>query len=191
MVMQEPGAASLRRQSFWFLRHGETDWNAQNLSQGSVEVPLNARGLQQARDAAQLLAGRGISHIVSSTLSRAVVTAEIVAETIGATILFDDALREASYGVREQQPMSAWFQEWVDGIATPEGAESFVHLKRRAVLAINRALDQPAPVLVGAHGGLFRALRADMGLEPNIRTPNAQPLWCVPTPGAWTLTPAA
>lgn len=26
---------------FWYLRHGETDWNARNLSQGNVDVPLN------------------------------------------------------------------------------------------------------------------------------------------------------
>ena len=47
-----------------------------------------------------------------------------------------------------------------------------------------------APVLVVAHGALFRALRAEMGLEPNVRTPNAMPLFC--EPGApWSLTPAA
>jgi probable phosphoglycerate mutase len=58
------------------------------------------------------------------------------------------------------------------------------------VAAINRALAAPAPVLVVAHGALFRALRAEMGLEANVRTPNAMPFFCEPgTP--WTLTPAA
>jgi probable phosphoglycerate mutase len=37
---------------------------------------------------------------------------------------------------------------------------------------------------------MFRALRAEMGLEPNVRTPNATPLWCEPGRPAWTLTPA-
>jgi len=55
---------------------------------------------------------------------------------------------------------------------------------------INQALGRPAPVLVVAHGALFRALRAEMGLEPNVRTPNAVPFFCEPgTP--WTLTPAS
>ena len=44
--------------------------------------------------------------------------------------------------------------------------------------------------LIVAHGALFRALRAEMGLIANVRTPNATPLFC--QPGApWTLTPAA
>jgi probable phosphoglycerate mutase len=43
---------------------------------------------------------------------------------------------------------------------------------------------------VVAHGALFRALRAEMGLEPNVRTRNAWPMLCEPgTP--WTLTDAA
>ena len=45
------------------------------------------------------------------------------------------------------------------------------------------------PVLVVAHGALFRAIRAAMGLPANIRTPNAVPMLC--HPGApWTLQPA-
>jgi probable phosphoglycerate mutase len=59
----------------------------------------------------------------------------------------------------------------------------------RAKAALNRALAHPAPVLVVAHGALFRATRAEMGLEPNVRTPNGTPYWCEPgTP--WTLTEA-
>lgn len=44
-------------------------------------------------------------------------------------------------------------------------------------------------MLVVGHGALFRALRADMGLEPNVRTPNATPVFCEPGVPAWTLTP--
>jgi probable phosphoglycerate mutase len=183
--------ATLERLGFWFLRHGETDWNAQNLSQGNVDIPLNATGLAQARAAAAKLVGRGIATIIASPVSRARVTAEIVAEVLALPIHYDDGLREAAYGVREGQPMTEWFQQWVDGVATPEGAEPFADLRRRAVAAINRSLGQPAPVLVIAHGGLFRAVRAAMGLEPNIRTPNATPYWCEPADPHWLLTAAA
>jgi probable phosphoglycerate mutase len=181
---------TLQQTSFWFLRHGETDWNAQNLSQGAVDIPLNAKGLEQARAAALKLTGRGIAAIVSSPVPRARVTAEIVGAALALPVTFDDDLREASYGVREGQPMAEWFQEWVDGVSTPDQGEPFADLLVRAVAAINRCLAQPAPVLVVAHGGLFRAIRKTMGLEANIRTPNATPYWCQPGSPAWTLTPA-
>jgi probable phosphoglycerate mutase len=182
-------AAGLATRAFWFLRHGETDWNAQNRSQGNVDIPLNAAGLAQARVAAGLLAHRGIVTLVSSPLSRARVTAEIVAAAIGVAVSFDDGLHEAAFGVEEGQPMTAWFADWIAGVATPAEAETFAALRVRATAAINRALARPAPVLVVAHGALFRAVRAEMGLAPNVRTPNATPLFC--TPGApWTLTPA-
>ena len=51
---------------------------------------------------------------------------------------------------------------------------------------------QPPAVLVVAHGALFRSLRAAMGIEPNMRTQNAVPIFCEPPrPGAtaWTLHP--
>ena len=102
----------------------------------------------------------------------------------------EDELREVSFGVKEGHPMADWFHTWVEGDFTPEGAESFVALRARAVRAINRCLAHPAaPVLVVAHGALFRALRAEMGLEPNVRTPNAVPYFCEPA-SPWTLTPA-
>jgi probable phosphoglycerate mutase len=154
-----------------------------------VDIPLNDRGIAQARAAAPMLRNRGITTIVSSPLGRARVTAEIVAAELGLPIGFDEELREVSFGTQEGKPMAgAWFGEWVSGQATPEGAESFVALRARAVRAINRALVNPATVLIVAHGALFRALRAEMGLEPNVRTANAVPFLCEPaTP--WNLVP--
>jgi probable phosphoglycerate mutase len=166
---------------FWYLRHGETDWNAQGLSQGNVDIPLNPTGVAQARAAAERLRNRGIASIVSSPLSRARVTAEIAAEALGLPVTVDEGLREVAWGVQEGQPMTGvWFAEWVAGIASPDGAESFATLRRRGTAAVNRALGRSPVVLVVAHGGLFRALRAAMGLEANIRTRNAVPMWCEP-----------
>jgi len=44
-------------------------------------------------------------------------------------------------------------------------------------------------VLVVAHGALFRSLRAAMGIEPNMRTQNAVPIFCEPGAAGWTLSP--
>src|SRR3984885_294770 len=172
--------AALAHVPFWFLRHGETDWNAQGLSQGGIDIPLNATGLSQARLAAQRLRSRGIATIVSSPLSRARVTADIVGEALALPVQIDDGLREVRFGVQEGQPMSDWFAHWVAGNFTPEGAETFAELRHRAVAAVNRAIVLPPVVLVVAHGALFRALRTAMAIEPLARTPNAVPIWCEP-----------
>ncbi|HEX3350831.1 MAG TPA: histidine phosphatase family protein [Acetobacteraceae bacterium] len=182
-------ATSLEQSAFWFLRHGETDWNTKFLAQGNLEVPLNEHGMAQARVAAEMLRGRDIRTVVSSPLSRARITAEMAAAALGLSVEIDPELHEVEYGVMNGVVMAAWFDDWVAGKSTPDGAESFADLRARAVRAVNRALDKPGPVLVVAHGGLFRAVRAEMGMEPNVRAPNAVPFWC--EPGApWTLTAA-
>ena len=182
---------------FWYLRHGETDWNAQNLSQGNIDIPLNANGLAQAHAAAAQLAkvgagGRKITTIISSPLSRARVTAEIAGAALGLPVSIDEDLREVAFGVQEGQPMGDWYEDWVIDQFTPEGAESFLALRIRAAAALARAQGQPPLVLVVAHGALFRAVRKLMGLKPNVRTQNAQPLYCTPpAPGqtGWNLEP--
>jgi broad specificity phosphatase PhoE len=184
-------APPLTRVAFWFLRHGETAWNALNLSQGRVDNPLNEEGLAQAYAAAALLKNRGIASIISSPLIRARVTAEICGEALGLPVSFDEDLQECSFGVQEGQPIfSEWFTNWVAGTFTPEGGESFPALRVRSAIATNRAVTNVPVVLVVAHGAFFRGLRAEMGLTASVRTKNAQPLFCEPPAdgvGPWTL----
>ena len=166
----------------------------QSLSQGRIDIALNATGVAQAAAAAQLLRGRGIASIVSSPLSRARDTADAVAQVLGLPVSLITDLQEVSFGVHEgTQQHAQWFTDWVDNGITPEGGESFAELRTRAASAVSEALSHTPPVLVVAHGALFRALRAEMGMTPDVRTPNAVPFWCEPgrTPGdPWTLTAA-
>jgi probable phosphoglycerate mutase len=178
---------------FWFLRHGETDWNAQGLSQGRTDIPLNQVGVMQAERAARTLRTARIATIVASPLVRARRTAEIVAAPLDLPVALDPDLAEVNFGEREGQPMGDWYDDWIEGRYTPAGAESFNALLDRAVRAVNRALIQPAPVLVVAHGALFRALRLALGHEANVRTPNALPLHITPPADgepAWGIAPA-
>jgi probable phosphoglycerate mutase len=179
---------------FWFLRHGETDWNAQGLSQGTTDIPLNAVGLEQARRAAATFAaGITVATIVASPLQRALHTAEATAAALGLPVTVDPGLREVEFGEQEGLPMGDWYDDWIAGTYTPKGAESFAELYERAVAAVNRATARPAPVLVVAHGALFRALRLAFGHKPNVRTPNALPILCEPPAyggAVWAVTPA-
>lgn len=182
--------AQLNPIPFWFLRHGETDWNARGLSQGSTDIPLNAVGIEQARRAALTMQGKGVVTIVASPLVRAHRTAQAVAEVLKLPVQLDPDLQEVNFGEQEGQPMGDWYDDWVEGRFTPQGAESFAALHERAVAAINRATALPGPVLVVAHGALMRALRLAFGHKPNVRTPNALPIWCAPGTPMWELTPA-
>jgi broad specificity phosphatase PhoE len=188
-------AETLNPVPFWFLRHGETDWNAEGRSQGRTDIALNAVGLAQARRAAKTLVGiGGIATIVASPLVRARVTAEIAAEALGLPVAFDEGLQEVNFGEQEGLPMGDWYDDWIAGTYTPAGAETFAGLLARAVGAVNRATAKPGPVLIVAHGALFRALRLAFGHEPNVRTPNALPIRCTPPADGgrvWDVVPAA
>ena len=65
------------------VRHGQTDWNAQRRLQGSTDIPLNDVGRGQARDAVAVLSGYEWDAIVSSPLSRAAETANLIAAGLG------------------------------------------------------------------------------------------------------------
>lgn len=70
---------------FYFIRHGETDWNAQSRFQGIEDIPLNEAGIRQAEECGRGLRETGIPFdcILSSPLQRAYVTARTVAAYLG------------------------------------------------------------------------------------------------------------
>jgi phosphoserine phosphatase len=69
---------------FYLVRHGQSEANARLVIQGHRDFPLDEAGRRQARAAADWLAGKKISRIVCSPLSRAAETARIIAASTGA-----------------------------------------------------------------------------------------------------------
>lgn len=187
---------------YWYLRHGQTDWNREGLSQGRTDVPLNETGISQAEAAVKLFETGvrrypAFTHIVSSPLDRAFQTAAIVREGLIANgfdalpLETDAGLEEVCFGEQEGMPMGDWYDSWIAGDYTPQGAEPFAQLRARAVDAVNRATDNGGVPLIVAHGALFRSLRAAMNLPANVRLPNATPLWLKPgevEQHAWSLS---
>ncbi len=47
---------------FYFIRHGETDWNKRNIIMGSIDIPLNDYGIDQARRAAMIIQEEAFWH---------------------------------------------------------------------------------------------------------------------------------
>lgn len=61
-------------------RHGKTDLNDKNIVQGMIESKINEKGERQSKKLRDRLAKEDISKVYSSTMTRALETAEIVSE---------------------------------------------------------------------------------------------------------------
>lgn len=140
------------------VRHGETDWNAVRRIQGRTDIPLNEIGTMQAKDCKRYLNDFQWDVIVSSPLTRAKQTAEIINEEMNIPLIVMEQFNERNYGS-------------IEGITIEERArldpnfycpdqESIDYVKKRVLDGINQ-LHQLYPcknVIVVAHGGVINAL---------------------------------
>jgi broad specificity phosphatase PhoE len=169
----------MARRLLFLVRHGETDWNVAGRWQGHTDIALNERGREQARIVAERLRDVSLAGIVSSDLSRARETADIVGAALGIKIAFlDAALRERAFGPFEgltgdecaRLHSKAW-RAWRQDHVAPEGVEDRPTLAARVATGLRRAAEQvagdDAAVLVVTHGGALRAAVAEaLGAEP-------------------------
>lgn len=162
---------------FYFLRHGETDWNLEHRAMGSQDIPLNDRGVSQGLNAAELLKNEPIVTIVSSPLLRARKTADIIAEQIKAPVIEVTELQEACWGEKEGQLKGngLWVNGWRNGDEI-KGAEKYSDFAIRIKRGIEKALENTGPVLIVSHGGVYWVVQEILGL-PIIDLGNAEPIF--------------
>lgn len=67
----------------YLIRHGQTDWNLEGRFQGREDIPLNSHGILQATECGEALKDISFQAVISSPLSRARRTAEIIANQVG------------------------------------------------------------------------------------------------------------
>ena len=163
----------------YLARHGETAWNAEGRLQGHTDVPLNARGREQALALSAVLAGEQLCRIVTSDLSRARETGELCGAALGLSPPdVDPRLRERGFGAFEGRTKAelahtepALWRRWTeDPHASPPGGESYLALAGRVAEGVAHAASSHArpgrPVLVVSHGAALRAfLAVTLGLE--------------------------
>ncbi len=158
--------------TLYFVRHGETDWNAQQRYQGQHDIPLNDRGRQQALRNGETLKAAiedlTALDFVASPLQRTHETMLIIRRALGLGmdgVQFDDRLREMSYGHWEGQLLSDLPHVDPEGVALraadtwnwqPRGGESYQDLSGRVGAWINSITRDTIAV---SHGGVSRALR--------------------------------
>lgn len=147
--------------SFVFVRHGETDGNHRRIFQ-PAEIPLNARGLAQAEAASAALKAAKLKRIVSSTMTRAWTTAEIIGRPHGVAPLPEDGLRERWFGDLVGTPSHD--HDWRED---PPNGETLATFVSRTQAGIARGLADAArqSTALVAHGGVLYVLAPSLGLD--------------------------
>ena len=153
-----------------FVRHGETDYNAERRIQGHLNVALNETGHLQAAALAAYLADLPLGAIYSSDLIRAYQTAEPIAEKQGLPIHTDERLREINLGVfqgmtgdelRRSHHHADAYEMWrTDDSYAPNGGESYGQLGDRTLAAWEQIAEESEAetVLIVTHGGNIKSL---------------------------------
>jgi broad specificity phosphatase PhoE len=156
--------------AIYFIRHGETDWNAEGRLQGQTEQPLNARGFRQAADAGRTLGkltgAPGLPFLCSPML-RTRQTMEALRIALGlppAAYQIEPSLIELTFGswegliwpdVEAAYPEAAAERSRDKWHFVPPGGESYAMLAERLAPWLS-ALERP--VVAVSHGGVARAL---------------------------------
>ena len=158
------------------VRHGQSDWNLNNLFTGWRDVDLTEKGVAEAREAGRKLKAQGIKFDVAftSVLKRAQRTLDLMLTELGQTtipIFKDRALNERDYGelvgLNKDDARKKWGEEQVhiwrrSYDVAPPGGESLKDTLARAlpyyVTDILPRVLRGERVLVAAHGNSLRAL---------------------------------
>jgi 2,3-bisphosphoglycerate-dependent phosphoglycerate mutase len=159
------------KKTLWFVRHGESTWNASGFVQGQANGPvLTRKGRAEAANVAGRLAGVTITAIYASDLKRARETAEIVGRAVHVVPQSDPALRERSFGQAQGRPHSQLgsaesgieIDRVVDADARPMEGESLTELYERVAAFIDDVVlrGPEGDVLVVTHGGVIRVAQA-------------------------------
>jgi probable phosphoglycerate mutase len=194
----------MSRPTVYYIRHGETEWNATGRLQGRHDVPLNARGREQALHCGAVLRdlfarkGREPADLdyVSSPLGRARQTMELAGEALGLSSVgyaTDERLAEIAFGewegctlaqLQTRDPRRLAAREHDKFRFVPPNGESYETVMQR----VGEWYDGlTRDTVAAAHGGTARGLIAHLGIAHK----NAAPLVDIAQGVVYVLSPGA
>jgi len=165
--------------TLYFVRHGETDWNAEKRMQGQWESTLTERGRGHAEANAALVAALGVDALYASPLQRTRESAAPLAAMTGLSPAFDDRLKEWDAGdwsgVLYAEIPGRWPVEWAAWRADmwrvrAPGGENLEDLTDRGGAFLDEMLTREAGrrAAIVSHGFIGRAMIARLaGLAPD------------------------
>lgn len=136
--------------TFVLIRHGQTAWNRDVRFRGTIDIALNKLGRAQARRAAEWLREEPIRAIYSSPLSRAMDTAEPLAQVLGLPIQPEPRILSVDYGEWQGHSPREVSRLWPDlyqvWLKSPEkiqfpGGGSLVSVRDQAAEAVAEIAD--------------------------------------------------
>ena len=157
---------------FLLVRHGVTDWIEQELLHGISDIPLSENGENQAKLTAETFTGIKVNRLYSSSLSRAMQTAEEISKVTSLEIESIEGLREMDFGwmegkrdywpmVREKPILIVFYliSRLISGFLS---GEQFWRFNRWVVNAWKKIIEEnpSGTVTVVAHAGVLRNILA-------------------------------
>ena len=153
----------------FLIRHGETEWNKEKRLQGNSNVNLAPEGIHKAKLLAEKAPFPYIDAIYSSDLSRAVSTAEILAERFGLPVNQVPELRETNFGDWEGRSIRELATEYPEDFGKfftdperchPPHGETFLHSQVRVINALYRIIadHDEQNVIIVTHGAVIRLI---------------------------------
>lgn len=164
------------------VRHGETVWHDAHRYDGSSDIALSERGVQQAEDLARWATQpqNRPDVLVSSELNRAWNTADAVAQATGLPHWSDAGLNEVDFGKGEGLTLDELYERYPDAAAAFEAAparspmpsgEPGAVATARALKVLGRAIAEQdgQTVMVVTHGTLMRLVMCTLfQIDPNL-----------------------
>jgi broad specificity phosphatase PhoE len=135
--------------SIYLVRHGQTAWNKEEIFRGRTDVPLDETGLKQAELVGEYFKGMEIHAIYSSPLSRALQTAQKIAQFHNLKVQPLDGIIDMSFGdwegrlhqeIRENDKET--YRQWVETphlVKLPSG-EGLDDVRVRAMAALEEVI---------------------------------------------------
>jgi broad specificity phosphatase PhoE len=155
------------------VRHGQTDWNAEDRYQGQLDIPLNDTGRRQADALKQQLSGMRFDAAYSSPLRRAFETAQIIVSEL--EVVSDERLAEIHHGEWQGRTRSEIAREWPDAWDrwsrephgfTPPGGEAASRVRARVEDFLKTV--QGTTILCVSHGFVIQTFLSILNSDPRI-----------------------
>jgi broad specificity phosphatase PhoE len=153
-----------------FVRHGESVGNKEDRFRGRFDFPLNENGIQQAQLLREELKSYHFAKIYSSPLSRALKTAEILADN-KLPVKIEEGLTNISLGKWENKPKreirDKYPELWRLWLSQPErlsfeGMETISQVKKRAYKTLLNLIRNKNNITIGVvtHRAVIKPLFA-------------------------------